>query len=126
MTSNAGCWTRRLAILAIATSLLTACATGVSDPRIITDCPPVVDYSREFQAQAAEELDLLPESSVIGEMLSDYAVMRDQGKAAENGHSVLVQEGPCPQGSIVFGIAPKKSRLCQSATAPPASASGSA
>lgn len=41
-------------------------------------CLPVVDYSREFQAQAPEELALLPEGSAITEMLSDYAVMRAQ------------------------------------------------
>lgn len=30
------------------TSLLTACTKGVSEPRIATVCPPVVEYSREF------------------------------------------------------------------------------
>jgi len=44
-------------------------------------CPPVVEYSRELQARAADELDLLPERSVIAEMLSDYAVMREQARA---------------------------------------------
>jgi hypothetical protein len=37
-----------------------------------------VDYSREFQTRAADELDLLPKGSAIAEMLSDYAVIRDQ------------------------------------------------
>lgn len=46
-----------------------------------TVCPPVVEYSREFQARAADELDLLPEASAIAEMLSDYGVMRDQARA---------------------------------------------
>jgi hypothetical protein len=41
----------------------------------------VVEYSREFQAQAAEELALLPERSVIAEMLADYAVMREQARS---------------------------------------------
>ena len=44
-------------------------------------CPPVVEYSREFQARAAEELGLLPEGSAIVEMLADYSVMRDQVRA---------------------------------------------
>jgi hypothetical protein len=44
-------------------------------------CPPVVAYSREFQAQAAEELALLPKNSAAAEMLSDYAVMREQAGA---------------------------------------------
>jgi hypothetical protein len=44
-------------------------------------CPPVVEYSGEFQARAAEELVRLPEGSAIAEMLSDYAVMREQVRA---------------------------------------------
>jgi hypothetical protein len=39
-----------------------------------------VEYSRAFQAQAAGELDLLPEGSAVVEMLSDYAVMREQAR----------------------------------------------
>ena len=65
MMSNAGCWMRRLAVLAIATSLLSGCATVGSEPRIVTVCPPVVEYSREFQARAAEELGLLPEGPLL-------------------------------------------------------------
>lgn len=62
-------------------SLLTACATVGSKPGVTTVCPPVVEYSREFQARVADELDLLPEGSAIAEMLSDYSVMRDQARA---------------------------------------------
>jgi hypothetical protein len=61
--------------------LLSGCATGGSEPRIATVCPPVIEYSREFQARAAEELRLLPDGSVIAEMLSDYAVIREQAQA---------------------------------------------
>jgi hypothetical protein len=39
-----------------------------------------VEYSREFQARAADKLALLPERSTIAEMKGDYAVMRDQVK----------------------------------------------
>ncbi len=78
MTSNAGCWRRQLAALAIATSLLSGCATDGSEPGIATACPPVVEYTRELQARAADELDLLPEGSPIAEMLADYRVMRTQ------------------------------------------------
>ena len=80
MISNAGCWKRRLAVLTIATSLLTACVTGSSEPRTVAVCPPVAEYSREFQKQAAEEVDLLPEGSAVVEMLGDYAVMRKQAR----------------------------------------------
>lgn len=62
-------------------SLLTGCATAGSEPHVAPVCPPVVEYSREFQARAADELDLLPERSVIAEMLSDYAVLRNQAQA---------------------------------------------
>ncbi|WP_306418022.1 hypothetical protein [Jannaschia formosa] len=43
----------------------------------------MVEYSREFQARAAEELALLPEDSAISEMLADYAVMREQARACD-------------------------------------------
>jgi len=81
MTSNAGCWRRRLAVLAIATSLLSGCATVGSDHGGREACPPVVEYSGEFHVRAAEEVALLPEGSAVAEMLSDYAVMRDQARA---------------------------------------------
>lgn len=83
MTSNARCSMLRLAVLAIATSLLTACATVGSEPRIVAACPPLVDYSREFQARAAEELALLPDRSAIAEMLADYSVTRDQARVCQ-------------------------------------------
>ncbi|TVR78609.1 MAG: hypothetical protein EA405_14160 [Rhodospirillales bacterium] len=86
MTSIARCSTRRLAVLATAASFLSGCATVGSDLRIVTVCPPVVEYSREVQARAAEELDGLPDGSAIAEMLSDYAVMREQARACRGLH----------------------------------------
>lgn len=81
MMSNARCWRLRLAVLAIATSLLSGCATVSSDELGSVSCPPVVEYSREVQTRAAEELELLPERSVVAEMIADYSVMRDQARA---------------------------------------------
>jgi hypothetical protein len=78
MTSKAGCWRRWLAVLAIATNLLSGCATGGYETPGFGTCAPVVEYRREFQVRAAEELDLLPENSAIAKILSDYAVMREQ------------------------------------------------
>jgi hypothetical protein len=72
---------RQLGVLAIATISLTGCATVASDTRVATVCPPVVEYSREFQARAADELDLLPEGSALAEMLANYSVMRDQARS---------------------------------------------
>lgn len=42
--------------------------------------PPVVEYSWEFQARAAEELALLPGGLAIAEILVDYALMREQAR----------------------------------------------
>ena len=81
MMSNARCWRLRLVVLVLATIWLSGCATGGSDGGGPGACPPVVQYSREFQARAAEELVLLPEGSAVAEMLADYAVMRDQTRA---------------------------------------------
>lgn len=78
MTSNDGCWKQRLAALAIVTSLLSGCATVRSENGRLATCPPVVEYGREFQARAAEELALLPKGSAIAEMVEDYGVMREQ------------------------------------------------
>lgn len=80
MTSSAGCWRRRLAALAIATSLLSGCATVGFESGSVNVCPPVVEYRPEFQAQAAGELALLPDGSAIAHMMSDYAVMREQSR----------------------------------------------
>ena len=76
----AGCWRPRLAGLVFATNLLTACALGTSGP-VVAVCPPVVEYSPEFQARAADELVLLPDGAAIFEMLGDYAVMREQARS---------------------------------------------
>jgi hypothetical protein len=53
----------------------------VSEPPVATVRPPVVEYSREFQARAADEILLLPKGLAIADMLSDYAVIRDQARA---------------------------------------------
>lgn len=82
MKSNATCSKPRLAALAIVTSLLTGCAT-VSSERIVGVCPPVVEYDTGFQARAAEEVLLLPDGSIVVEMLSDYAVMREQAQVCD-------------------------------------------
>jgi hypothetical protein len=81
MKFSEGCWRLRLAVLVIATSWLTGCATAGFDAGGVAACPPVVEYSTEFQAQAAEELAMLPDGSAIVEMMGDYVVMRDQVRA---------------------------------------------
>ena len=91
MKSNAGCWRRRLAILAIATNWLTGCATAGFEAGGVAACPPVVEYSREFQARAAEELARLTDGSALVEMMGDYAVMREQARACER--AFALQQG---------------------------------
>lgn len=81
MMSNARCWKQRLAALAIVTSLLNGCATVRSEDDRLATCPPVVEYGRDFQTQAADELVLLPKGSAIAEMLADYGVMREQAQS---------------------------------------------
>lgn len=58
---------------------LTACATGSSDG--LTPCPPVVEYSAADQLRAADEVDALPEGAKVIQMISDYAVLREQARA---------------------------------------------
>ena len=41
-------------------------------------CPPLRTYSKEFRERAVAELDLLPANSAVEEMLTDYAVLRQQ------------------------------------------------
>ena len=74
---------RWLAVLAIATSWLTGCATAGFETNGVAACPPVVEYSREFQERAAEELALLPEGTAIAEMMGDYTVMRQQARLCQ-------------------------------------------
>lgn len=81
MMSNAGCWRRQLAVLAIGTSLLSGCATVSSESGRVSACPPVVEYSREFQARASNEVAQLPEGAAIAIRLTDYAVLRAQNRA---------------------------------------------
>ncbi|MBU3032119.1 hypothetical protein [Paracoccus marinaquae] len=78
MTYNAECWRLPCAVLVLATIWLSGCATVGSDRSGPGACPPVVEYSSEFQVRAAEELALLPEGSAVVGMLVDYAVMREQ------------------------------------------------
>lgn len=78
MKFNEGCSRRRRIALGLVTIWLSGCAAVSSNGGALRACPPVVEYSREFQGRAAEELDMLPDGSAIVEMLSDYAVIREQ------------------------------------------------
>jgi len=70
---------RAAVALVIGMSLLSACATAGFE-RVVGVCPPVVEYDAGFQAQTIEELESLPDGSVIVEMMGDYALMRAQAR----------------------------------------------
>ena len=72
------CLRWQLAVLAIATSWLSGCATAGSEWVGQGACPPVVEYSRAEQVGVAEEVAELPEGMLIIGWLADYAVMREQ------------------------------------------------
>lgn len=60
---------------------LTGCATGSSEQRRASACPPVVAYTLEEQRRVADEVDALLEGSVIVGWLADYTVLRGQVQA---------------------------------------------
>ena len=63
----------------IGLSFLAGCATVASST--IGSCPPVSEYPQETLNRAVDELDLLPDGSVIETLLSDYTVLREQVRA---------------------------------------------
>lgn len=67
------------AVLMIAILWLGACAMDGSDLRV--PCPPMVEYTGAEQTTAVDEVEALPEGSVIVRMLGDYAALRDQARA---------------------------------------------
>lgn len=81
MTCSGRCWGRPLAVLAIAASLLGGCATAGSDRPPAAACPPVVGYDVDLQERVAAEVEALAQGSAVVDLLSDYAVMRDQARA---------------------------------------------
>ena len=72
---------RAAVLLLIAIPLLIACATA---PFNTGDAVSglVKAYSVEFLAQAADELEALPEGSALAVLIADYAVLREQLRAA--------------------------------------------
>jgi len=42
-----------------------------------------VEYSAADQSRAAAEIEALPEGAVVIQMMSDYAVLRDQARACQ-------------------------------------------
>lgn len=63
----------KLLLLGLLLTCLAACETAPSD----VTCPSLPVYNPEVQKQAADELDTLPDGSVLANILvPDYRVMR--------------------------------------------------
>lgn len=68
-------------VLALAAMFLSGCATAPSK-LAGPACPSLPEYSKDLQTQAADEIDALPEGSVIaGVFMPDYGRMRDGVRA---------------------------------------------
>ncbi len=66
----------RWTLLALALISLSACGTASSNPSCV--CPPIKEYSREFQNRLAAEIDAAPEGASYPEALMDYSTIRMQ------------------------------------------------
>lgn len=67
---------RLLILLLIAGLSLSACATVVSET-----CPTLFDYPQQVMDQAADELEQLPNDSVLPDLIGDYGVVREEIRA---------------------------------------------
>ncbi len=67
---------QRWMLLALALSLLTACAGASFDPTAV--CPPVRTYNREFQSKLADEIEAAPADAAFPVAVQDYGLLRAQ------------------------------------------------
>lgn len=67
---------QRWTLLALVLTLLTACGTASSNPACV--CPPIKEYSREFQDKLAAEIETAPQDAAFPEALQDYELERIQ------------------------------------------------
>jgi hypothetical protein len=60
-------------------------ATGLSEPLPVLRpvCPLLVQYDRDFQRRAADELAKLPPGSALAVFMNDYVKLRDACRALE-------------------------------------------
>jgi hypothetical protein len=77
--ANAGALLALIWLGACATSTERVAGTAATNAA----CPPLRTYSKEFRDRAVAELDLLPANSAVEEMLTDYAVLRQQIHACQ-------------------------------------------
>jgi hypothetical protein len=70
---------QRWTLLVLALNLLTACGTASSNPACV--CPPIKEYSHEFQRKLADEIELAPADAAFPVALQDYAILHGQLRA---------------------------------------------
>lgn len=51
--------------------MLQACST-----KVVSDCPPIVTYPKDFQDKAAAEMKAAPEGAALPVMIADYGKLR--------------------------------------------------
>lgn len=51
--------------------------TGCQSTRVVLECPPLKQYSRETQRKLAAELRALPPGAILGGVIVDYKALRD-------------------------------------------------
>lgn len=51
--------------------------------RVVTTCPPIREYSADFQKRLADEVEALPPGTAIEEALTDYHDLRNQLRACQ-------------------------------------------
>ena len=74
----------KLIALLIGASLLSGCASTVYKTKLEIYCPPLKQYSQDFNNKLADEVESLPSSSInITEALSDYVALRDEIRACQ-------------------------------------------
>lgn len=65
-------------------SLLSACATPVYKTKLEIYCPPLKEYTQEFNKKLASEVERLPSDAKTVEALSDYVALRDTIRACNS------------------------------------------
>lgn len=65
-------------------TLLSGCAGAVYRTQVEVYCPPLVQYSAEYNNELADELDALPQGyGAIPMAITDYAKLRDRIRRCE-------------------------------------------
>ena len=71
----------KLLLVALVTGLLFLQGCAAVSSSLPSACPPLVQYDQDDLDRAADELEFLPENSMIETLLSDYSVLRAQVRA---------------------------------------------